>query len=171
MHKTPLGVNLPDCLLQETVNYAVAEVFSVMVQRTATLLSSAEHGESIELNSPHVVGTVGFIGEIKGLIYLYFSTEFAETSSGQMLGMSREELIKCGDGVVNDAIGELTNMTVGVFKNQLADRGMPCRLTIPSIVRGSHFKVEPILSASRRVYRFTVDGHQLTVDLMMQPVA
>lgn len=165
----PLVENIPDTLLEETVNHAVAEVFSTMVQRTATPLPAAEFGDSIELNSPHVVGTVGFIGEIKGLIYLYFSTEFAEISSGQMLGMSRDELIECGDEVVNDAIGELTNMTVGTFKNQLADRGMPCRLTIPSIMRGSHFKVEPILAASRRVYRFNIDGHRLTVDLMMQP--
>jgi len=32
----------------------------------------------IEFNGQQVVGTVGFIGEISGLIYLYLSAEFAK---------------------------------------------------------------------------------------------
>jgi chemotaxis protein CheX len=59
-------------------------------------------------------------------------------------------------------------MTVGTFKNQLADKGFPCRLTIPSILRGSNFSIEPISSATRRIYRFHVEKHNLVADLLMK---
>lgn len=165
----PLVENISDALLEETVKRAVTEVFSTMLHKTAKLVPSSPDDNVIDLSTPHVVGTVGFIGDIKGLIYLYLETSFAEACAGEMLGMNREELTEGGDEVVNDAIGELTNMTVGTFKNQLSDRGFPCRLTIPSIMRGSHFTIEPIRSATRRVYRFDINGRRLTTDLIMQP--
>jgi chemotaxis protein CheX len=165
----PIAANLPDQLLEETVNRAVSDVFSTMLGCEAVPASTEDLGDVLRLEAAHVVGTVGFIGEMKGLIYLYFKEDFAEQCACDMLGMTRAEMIEGGEEVVNDAIGEITNMTVGTFKNQLADRGSPCRLTIPSIMRGSHFQVEPIQEASRRVFRFTVHDHVLTVDLMMQP--
>lgn len=35
-------------------------------------------------------------------------------------------------------------MVVGHFRSRLADRGIPCVLTIPSIVRGHQFGIEPV---------------------------
>ncbi len=59
-------------------------------------------------------------------------------------------------------------MTVGTFKNQLADKGFPCKLTIPSILRGSNFSIEPVSSATRRIYRFSVGEHHIVADLLMK---
>ena len=70
-----------------------------------------------------------------------------------------------------DAIGEITNMTVGTFKNQLSDKGFPCKLTIPSIMRGSNIQVDSISRANRRTYRFIVGEHVLIADLFMQPLS
>lgn len=168
----PAIQDIPDALLEETVTRAVQEVFSTMLSQPARYVpmkEGAEGPDAIDLNSPHVVGTVGFIGVINGLIYLYLDVDFAQKCAGNMLGVSPEELAELGDEAVNDAIGELTNMTVGTFKNQLADRGYPCRLTIPSILRGSSFRIEPISSATRRIYRFDIGGRTLTADLLMQP--
>ena len=165
----PIAENLPDLLLEETVNRAVSDVFSTMLSTDAVPVSSIDLGKALILDAPHVVGTVGFIGEMKGLIYLYFREDFAEKCARDMLSMTTQELIEAGEDVINDAVGEITNITVGAFKNQRADRGSPCRLTIPSIMRGSHFHVEPIREASRRVFRYKIQDHLLTVDLMMQP--
>jgi len=96
------------------------------------------------------------------------SADFANHLSGHLLGMSLQELDEAGDEVVNDAVGEITNMTVGTFKNQLCDQGFSCKLTIPSILRGSNFSIEPITSASRRVYRFQIADHVLVADLLMK---
>lgn len=160
-----------DTVFKETITRAVQEVFKTMLGKEATLLPAEPlaHGSSLALEAAHVVGTVGFIGSINGLIYLYLEASFARDAAGAMLGMSAAELDEAGEDVINDAIGELTNMTVGTFKNQLSDKGYPCRLTIPSILRGSNFTIEPISSATRRLYRFNVNGHRLTADLLMQP--
>lgn len=163
--------DIPDTVFEETITHAVKEVFSTMLSQPASLVPMPPRPEpdSLELVYPHVVGTVGFIGAINGLIYLYLDVEFAQRCSASLLGISIEELAELGDEAVNDAIGELTNMTVGTFKNRLSDRGFPCRLTIPSILRGSCFRIEPISSATRRIYRFDIAGATLTADLLMQP--
>jgi chemotaxis protein CheX len=69
---------------------------------------------------------------------------------------------------VNDAIGEITNMVVGSFKNSFCDAGYPCKLTIPSILRGRNFCIEPISSAQRHVYNFDCGGHRVVADILMK---
>ncbi len=166
----PAIKDIPDAVFEETITRAVKEVFSTMLSQPARYVPlDHPEPESLELEHPHVVGTVGFIGAINGLIYLYMDVAFAQKCAANLLGISEEELAELGDEAVNDAIGELTNMTVGTFKNQLSDRGFPCRLTIPSILRGSRFRIEPISSATRRIYRFDIAGSGITADLLMQP--
>jgi chemotaxis protein CheX len=114
------------------------------------------------------VGTVGFIGDVNGLIYLYLDLEFARICTCHLLGMTESELATHGDEVVNDAIAELTNMTVGVFKNSLCDTGFPCKLTIPSILRGSSFRIVPTGTATRHVFHFDCRGHRLVTDILMK---
>jgi chemotaxis protein CheX len=41
-------------------------------------------------------------------------------------------------------------------------------LTIPSILRGSNFSIEPVSSATRRIYRFHVGEHTIVADLLMK---
>ncbi len=167
---------ISETVFRDTINRAVQDVFRTMLGRTAALManSSAANADGtpwahpVQINGQQVVGTVGFIGDISGLIYVYLDAEFANEIAGHMLSMTPGELTLAGDEVVNDAVGELTNMTVGTFKNQLADKGFPCRLTIPSILRGSNFSIEPVSSATRRIYRFAVGDHHLVVDLLMK---
>ena len=167
---------ISETVFRETINRAVQDVFKTMLGRTATMNTSSDVANAdgspwehpVHINGQQVVGTVGFIGDISGLIYLYLESNFAKDIAGHMLGMTPAELTEAGDEVVNDAVGELTNMTVGTFKNQLADKGFPCRLTIPSILRGSNFSIEPVSSATRRIYRFNIGTNSLVVDLLMK---
>jgi chemotaxis protein CheX len=169
----PAIQDIPDAVFQETITRAVNDVFSTMLTQPANHVPKdyGQQGNSLCLDEPHVVGTVGFIGSINGLIYLYMNVAFAEECAARMLGMEPSEIAEAGDEAVNDAIGELTNMTVGTFKNQLSDRGFPCKLTIPSILRGSRFSIEPISSATRRIYHFEIAGNTLIADLLMQPAS
>lgn len=168
--------SISEDIFQETMNRAVQDVFRTMLGRQAKLVHGSEAADSngqpwqhpVELTGQQVVGTVGFIGDVSGLIYLYLSADFAKLVASTLLGMTEEEIIEAGDEVVNDAVGELTNMTVGGFKNQLCDQGFPCRLTIPSILRGSNFSIEPVSGASRRTYCFDIQGHALVTDLLMK---
>ena len=76
-----------------------------------------------------------------------------------------------GHEVVNDAIGEITNMSVGAFKNQMCDKGHNCKLTLPSMLRGNNFSVEskPSEEAQRFIHYFTTpDNFTFAVDLIFK---
>ena len=164
---------ITEALIRDNINRAIKDVFKTMVGREPT--SSAEshvvNSRALLVSEPHrpqVVGTVGFIGEANGLIYLHLDLAFARVCTCHLLGMTEEELDAAGDEVINDAIGELTNMTVGSFKNGLCDAGHPCKLTIPSILRGTNFSIEPISSAVRHVYYFDCAEHRVVADILMK---
>lgn len=162
----------PD-VLRGLIAKSIADVLKTMLSMEAQVAwVSADHpGEDpppLGGALPHVAGTVGFLGEINGLIYLHMEGEFARLATSRLLGMSPQEVDAEGEEVVNDAVGEITNMTVGGFKNALCDMGMPCKLTIPSILRGRNFTVEPVSSATRLICQFEVEGHRVTADLLMK---
>lgn len=166
----PATLNLADPVFEDTIANAVRLVFQTMLATNAELSPNIPEAEAICPPTPQVVGNVAFTGSMNGLIYLFFDSDFASICAGRMLRMSQQELIQTGNELINDVIGEITNMVVGTFKNQLSDKGYPCRLIIPSILRASQFTIEPISSAQRRTYYFRIGEHYLTADLIMQPV-
>ncbi len=169
----PATVEITESLIRDHINRAIRDVFKTMLGREPSFCTQADRvkGEPLitsEPDRPQVVGTVGFIGDINGLIYLHLDLAFAKICTCHLLGMNETELDAAGDEVINDAIGELTNMTVGSFKNGLCDAGWPCKLTIPSILRGTNFSIEPISSAVRHVYFFDCAQHRVVADILMK---
>lgn len=172
----PALKEISEPLIRENITRAIADVFKTMLGRHTELCPETEQGNvswpPIPSHTgdatPQVVGTVGFIGDVNGLIYFYLPVGFARLCTSHLLGMTEGELEEAGDEVINDAIGELTNMSVGSFKNGLCDAGYPCKLTIPSILRGSNFCVEPISSAERYIYRFKCGEHRVVTDILLK---
>ena len=171
----PAVEEISESLVRENIVRAVSDVFKTMLNRQFKLTDFAGQGQThapaeivAKVATPQVVGTVGFIGDINGLIYLYLPVPFARMVTCHLLGMTEPELDEAGDEVINDAIGELTNMTVGSFKNGLCDAGYPCKLTIPSILRGSNFCIEPISSAQRFIYSFKDAEHVIVTDILLK---
>lgn len=165
----PAVEEISESLIRENITRAVGDVFKTMMGRTVAPLP-AEPPETRETGAggPQVVGTVGFIGDVNGLVYLYFDESFATQCTAQILGMNSLELQARGEDVVNDAIGELTNMVVGSFKNALCDAGYPCKLTIPSILRGRNFCIQSTRMAERRSYRFVSGGQRVVTDIIIK---
>lgn len=162
--------NIPEVMLREHINRAVTDVFDTMLTFTPTLSVQADRqaGEllpPVEVNQPLIVGTVGFVGEVNGLIYLHFGVPFARICTAHLLGLTEAEL---DDETINDAIGELTNMTVGSFKNGLCDAGFPCMLTIPSVVRGRNFSIARVSSAVRHIFQFDCSEHRVVADILIK---
>lgn len=169
----PAVAEITEALVREYINRAVTDVFKTMLGRVPTFCAEPQKigGKTLLVSDPgrpQVVGTVGFIGECNGLIYLHLDLAFARLCTCHLLGMTEAELDEAGDEVINDAIGELTNMTVGSFKNGLCDAGHPCKLTIPSILRGTNFSIEPISSAVRHIYYFDCNEHRVIADILMK---
>ena len=168
----PIEENIAESLIRENLGRAVSEVFETMLGRSARPVTTAAASQPSMLRTRLlVVGTVGFVGVANGLLYLSFEETFATRCTGDMLGLNEADLAEAEVETVNDAVGEITNMVVGLFKTALTDAGHPCILTIPSILRGSNFCVEPIRSVRRHVSHFECDGYPIVADLLLKSEA
>jgi chemotaxis protein CheX len=122
--------------LDELLKPAVATVFSTMLKMDAKLVPSVEQ----ELNQKmQVIGSIGLTGKVSAVVFLMMSEGLAHAVTGKLLGLAPHEID--GPELVNDAVGELTNMIVGYTKTRLCDMGMGCAMTPPSVIRGSEMKI------------------------------
>ena len=157
---------ITDQLIQESFFQAIGNVTQTMLRSTTSL--TGRDAETAAGTFFEVIGNVGFAGEANGIVYLCFSEAFAVHAACRMLGMSPGEIEMHGPDVLKDAIGEITNMTAGGFKNQLCDIGFPCKLTLPTIVRGKNLAVAAIKSAHRHVFELQCDGHAFIADIQLK---
>lgn len=140
-----------------------------MLRQTAGFVEkTAAPDQALFYGQPHVFGCVGFVGKIDGVVYLCITDDFAISAASRILGISPPEVRAEGDAVIKDVIGEITNMTVGGFKNALCDKGFFCKLTLPTIVRGQNLAVASIKSATRHTFHFDCDGHRLVADIQIK---
>lgn len=149
--------------LEQLVGSAVTEVMTTMM---SFKVRPTQEAINFSTGEGHLASAVGFIGKTTGVVYLYASDRFARLMTCRLLGLEDSDIE--GDEMVNDAMGEMANMVVGHIKSRLVDRGMACVLTIPSIVRGSNFSIEPVSSAERRVFYFDCDHGRLGVEVMLK---
>jgi chemotaxis protein CheX len=175
MSETAPSVAPTETAIAEMMCNAVEKVFQTMARRGVHLLRTyipdRQRPAPPEIEGSGglvVVGSVGFVGRANGVVYLYLSESFAIHLTCEILGLSAAELGVGDFALVKDAIGELTNVIVGTFKNQLCDRGLDCNLTIPSILHGSGLTVEKVADATRRVFEFETGGHRFWADLLCE---
>jgi chemotaxis protein CheX len=157
---------ITDAVIEKSIVDALRNVTQTMLQRDVTLVGQTR--EPSATNTFEIIDTVGFTGNANGAVHLCMSEHFAYHVIGLMLGMSLSEIIEGGPDVIKDAIGEITNMTAGGFKNQLCDLGFPCVLTLPVIQRGTNISVAPGKTALCHLFEFKCDGHSLVADIRLQ---
>ncbi len=148
--------------LEKLLQTAATTVFATMLDSPVEFGAS---GESFFDSGPHLAGAVGLTGAYNGIIYLYSSASFARRMTCCLLSMSEAEIE--GDEMVNDAFGELTNMIAGVIKSKLEKLNEPCIMTIPSVVRGTDFRIEAVTGVERRsVFCLCKEGRVLVEALI-----
>ncbi|MBI4024057.1 MAG: chemotaxis protein CheX [Verrucomicrobia bacterium] len=131
--------------LRNFLTKAVTDVFGTMVSMKVELLDS---NTTANLEGERLVGSVGFAGRATGAVYIHVTEAFARQMTGAMLGMKPDEVKNMAD--VQDAVGEVSNMIGGNLKSHLADNGLSCVLSIPSITRGSDFRIEAVGAAQQQ---------------------
>jgi len=160
---------ITDALIQESIANATQNDCRTLLRHDARLVDRVDtasyEADPIKFQ---LIGNVGFGGEANGVTYLCMSDDFALFAVSTILGMSRAEVEFHGPDVVKDAIGEFTNMTVGGFKNALCDVGFPCKLTLPTIVRGNNLAVAALKGTVRHVFRFSCASHVLVADIQLK---
>lgn len=158
-----------DAIIQDSISKAVQNVSHTLLHHDAPLaerIDAAAH--DVAPLTYQVIGNVGFAGEANGIVYLCMSGDFARFAVGTILGFTPAEVDFHGPEVMKDAIGEITNMTVGGFKNSLCDLGFPCKLTLPAIVQGNNLKVASLKGTTRHIYRFHCASHMLVADIQLK---
>jgi chemotaxis protein CheX len=150
--------------MRDSIKSGVSEVFKTML--SLEVKPVAVLNEWHAPNEPLVAGSVGFTGDANGVVYLHVTAAFARTLASRMLGLPEAEL--GGDDMVNDVVGELSNMVVGCAKSRLCDAGAPCVLTIPSIVRGHDFSIETACRCNRSLLGFRCGVDHMVVELLME---
>lgn len=160
------AVPITETLVRNSIVKAVQNVCRTMMRREATLRPSLL--ETAPCATFHLMASVGFVGEANGIVYLCVRNDFARFATCEILGLSPDDEEATDAAVIKDAIGEIANMTVGGFKNQLCDVGLPCKLTLPTIVRGTDLLAVSLKEASRHVFEFECAGHFLTADIQLK---
>jgi len=112
-----------------------------------------------------VIGLVGLTGEWMGTGSVACTGELARKLSGQFL-MSEFSAV---DQEVLDAMGEITNMIIGNFKNALETEAGPLQMSIPMVVFGHNFVAGTTHSADWVVVPFACGGELLEVRAYLSP--
>lgn len=163
--------DITDTVIEQAIAKGVSEVLMTMAREPVESLGRTPnpplHSRPEAIPGQHIVASVGFIGDLEGIINTHFDDSVALELSAAMLGMTPAEVT--ANGVLTDSMGELTNMIVGVFKNALGDVGYVCKLTLPSIIRGSDFHIDHALKAGHRyIFNFRCRGRAIVTDIIME---
>jgi CheY-specific phosphatase CheX len=115
------------------------EVFEMMIGTTLTRCSPPEPGAFSEFTA-----IVGLAGPICGLFNVRCSSRAAVLITARMLHTSPEEAAH----ETADAMGEVCNMVIGHFKSKLGKIGEDSLLSVPTVVKGSDYKLRPLAKGS-----------------------
>lgn len=143
---------------------SVTDVFSTMLGLEAIPVEPREIRRGDEV---FVAASVGFVGDVHGIVYMYLRASLAQRLAGLLLSMDEADLAE--DEIVNDAMGELGNMVVGATKSRLCDEGLACTLTIPSIIRGRGLNVQPVCSSEAEQVTLVCGDELVLLELIMKP--
>jgi len=159
MNNTKYGIQEVCELLTNTVPDVLETMFSMEAL-------AMPPGNLQSLDSPLVVASVGFIGDLDGIVHLYLTAAFSRVLAARLLSLADHEFE--GNEMIDDAIGELGNMIVGAVKSRLCDDGAPCILTIPTIVRGNGLRLGAPGMTDHRSIGFRCGDEEITLELLMK---
>ena len=107
---------------------------------------------------------VGLAGTYNGLVSVHIPWPLAISFTSLMLGMEVTEI----DDDVNDAMGEVTNMIAGSFKQHLSKGGSDIHLSTPSVVNGADYMVSSGTNIENITLKFAVNGESFIVSISIE---
>lgn len=114
-------------------------------------------------------GVMSFVGltgaECVGTGSLHCESEAACRLASRFL-MSEFESV---DDEVLDAFGELANMIVGNFKNEVEQHMGPMGLSVPTVIHGRNFTTRSLGREEWTVVPFLCGGDRLSVKICLKP--
>jgi chemotaxis protein CheX len=165
----PLSKDLQDALhtseeeLLKQLTRDVEEVFSTMVGMEDLLhlpfpIAPETHFEDC------ITAMIGFAGVYSGLVSLHTPKKLALAFTSSMLGMEVDDL----NDDVRDALGEITNMIAGSFKQHISRGGADIRLSTPSIVSGENYFISAGNNLDTLTLRFASEEEWFIVSIALE---
>jgi chemotaxis protein CheX len=106
---------------------------------------------------------VGMAGALCGMTTIRCSGESAAKLASQMLG---------GEAAMNvstacDALGELCNMVAGNFKSKVSGLGDRCMLSVPTVISGEDYVLQPVSFNEGFSLVLSLDGAPVWISLII----
>ena len=143
---------------------ALIKTFSIML---ASQLKPVHAQEVAPIRAEHMVCEVDFRGKAAGKIQLRLTDETGRILAARMLGVPVESLSSSGEK--DDAVTELVNVVAGNFLSNLADAGLPCHLTVPTLYRTSEFTMRKVHRGISERMAFRSPEAKLFLDISVNP--
>lgn len=121
----------------------------------------------LPFDGEHLCCEIGFSGKAIGTASLRICPSEARQIAATVVGIPVETLDD--DTIVDDVIGELSNMVVGNFKSNLCDAGLKCKLSPPSILHTDDFTLRNSAGSLAERIVFKADRLNLIVELNVDP--
>jgi len=152
----------------DQVDETVAETFGLMLGLAA--LHDAARVET-QGGEDERTGLIGFSGALRGSCEVRMDTAAAKTIASAMLGGSPIE--EGDENSINDAVGEISNMLAGGWKNRIDSLAGKCFLSPPTVISGKSYKVHPSPASLKIVRHYVFEAHsfQIAINCVDFPVS
>ena len=144
------------------VNHATEAVFSTMLAMTVEALPALDRPVPELLDG--VVGLLGFTGGWVGTGLLFCADHFACRIGSAMLMHECNEI----NADVLDGIGEMANMILGNFKEEMEALTGPLSLSVPMVVFGKNFSARTAVQVPWIVVPFQLEQDVFQVRVCMK---
>jgi chemotaxis protein CheX len=136
---------------------AAREVFQLM-------LGSDLSVPTTEVNlPPGVTSMVGLAGKLCGVLSVHCDEKAAGIMTSKMLGLPADKV----DAQMSDALGEISNMVAGNFKNKISGLGDGCMLSPPTVVTGSDYATYSLADSPALEIRLLFEGMPVIISLQI----
>lgn len=116
--------------------------------------------DSARAVEPRLTGFVHIQGDWEGTVTVDCPLPLATTAAAAMFGMEVDELAK---EEIDDAWGEITNMTGGGIKSMLPGS---CKLSLPTVIEGTGFTINVPGTALIRDLTYAAAGSWMVVRVL-----
>jgi chemotaxis protein CheX len=113
------------------LDMAVREVFELMLGSQLTIPATTDDDKY------DTTAMVGLAGQLCGVLSVRCSRKAAALMTSKMLGVELDKV----DPEIADALGEVSNMVAGNFKNKITDLAEGCMLSPPTVVTGTDYSL------------------------------
>jgi len=141
---------------QSLLDLSVREVFRIMLGSELDAVQEEAEPQPWECSA-----MVGLAGQVCGVLSVRCTMTSASLMASRMLGIDPADV---GEQVW-DAIGEISNMIAGNFKNKITGLGDGCMLSVPTVITGANFSMHSLADAPPLETRLAFSGQAISVTL------